>query len=39
MVRTVSAPPVLSVLLIALPILLLAYQYQRPHRIDVGEGE
>lgn len=36
--RTLLAPPVLAVLLVALPALFLTYQYQRPHRIDVGEG-
>jgi hypothetical protein len=38
MLRTLLAPPVLTVLLIAIPALFLTYQYQRPHRIDVGEG-
>ncbi len=38
MVRTILAPPVLALLVIALPLVLIAYQYQRPHEIDVGEG-
>lgn len=37
--RTISAPPVLLLLLLALPALLLAYQFQATHRIDVGEGD
>ena len=38
MARTLLAPPVLALLVIALPAVLLTYQYQRPHEIDVGEG-
>jgi hypothetical protein len=36
--RTLSAPPVLVLLLLALPALLVAFQFQPTHRIDVGEG-
>jgi hypothetical protein len=38
MVWTVLAPPVLALLVLALPAVFLAYQYQRPHEIDVGQG-
>src|SRR5437868_1042804 len=33
--RTLGAAPVLALLLLTLPILLLVYQFPRPHRIDV----
>ena len=36
--RTISAPPVLLLLTLALPALLVAFQFQATHRIDVGEG-
>lgn len=36
--RTISAPPVLLLLVLALPALLIAFQLQVTHRIDVGTG-
>jgi hypothetical protein len=36
--RTISALPVLTLLVLALPALLVAFQFQATHRIDVGEG-
>jgi hypothetical protein len=36
--RTISAPPVLILLVLALPILLVAFQFQATRRIDVGAG-
>jgi len=36
--RTISAPPVLLLLVLALPALLIAFQFQVTHRIDVGAG-
>lgn len=36
--RTISAPPVMLLLLIALPALLLAYQVQPAHTINIGAG-
>ncbi len=36
--RTISATPVLLLLVLALPALLIAFQFQVTHRIDVGAG-
>lgn len=36
--RTISAPPVLAILVLALPALLVAFQFQATHQINVGNG-
>ena len=36
--RTISALPVFFLLILALPALLIAFQFQVAHRINVGEG-